>query len=200
MVSGKIYVRLIKPFFDVIAAMIIAIVFSPFLLLVSLIVFFDTKRFPVFSQTRIGLDESEFKLYKFRTMNIDYDESSMTRLGKVLRSTSIDDVPQLFNIIKGEMSFIGPRPLLLEYLPFYNEDERSRHKVKPGITGWAQVNGRNEIDWGIRMEKDIYYVAEVSFIMDLRILFLTFLLLLKRDKTPYGNTPTIKFSEYASKR
>lgn len=200
MVSSKIYVRLIKPFFDVIVAIIIAIVFSPFLLLVSLIILIDSKRFPVFSQMRIGLNEREFKLYKFRTMNIDYDENSMSRLGKALRSTSIDELPQLLNIIKGEMSFIGPRPLLLEYLPFYNEEEKNRHNVKPGITGWAQVNGRNEIEWGIRMKKDIYYVGEVSFLIDLRILFLTFLLLLKRDKAPYGNTQTIKFSEYASKR
>lgn len=200
MVSGKIYVEAIKPFFDILFAIILGICLLPFSIIISLIVLIDLKRSPIFTQERVGKSDRLFKLYKFRTMCVDGDESTMSALGKFMRSTSIDEVPQMFNVIKGEMSFVGPRPLLPEYLPFYNEQEKTRHLVKPGITGWVQVNGRNTIDWGKRMEKDVFYVKHISLGLDMKILLLTFLELVKGDKTPYKDDPTIKFSDYASKR
>lgn len=200
MVRGKIYVRVIKPVLDGVGAIILLIAFTPILILVGLILSMHFKGSPLFVQERIGKGDQIFRLIKFRTLTIDGVEDSATSLGKFLRSTSIDELPQLINVLKGEMSFVGPRPLLVEYLSYYNEEERKRHLVKPGITGWAQVNGRNSIDWGMRMDRDIEYVKRVSFALDMKILFLTCLQLLKRDKTAYMNKKTEKFSEYASKR
>ena len=200
MVSSKIYVRVIKPVLDGFGATILLIVFTPIYLLVGLILLIHFKGSPVFIQKRVGQGDQVFILVKLRTLRIDGDEDSSTSLGKFLRSTSIDELPQLINVLKGEMSFVGPRPLLVEYLPYYNDEEKKRHLVRPGITGWAQVNGRNSIDWGVRMEKDIEYVKRVSFALDIKILFLTCLQLLKKDKTAYIDKKTVKFSEYASKR
>lgn len=133
-------------------------------------------------------------------MKEDKSESSTTVVGRFIRATSLDELPQLINVLKFEMSIVGPRPLLEEYLPYYNEHEQLRHTVKPGITGLAQVNGRNSIDWGERMRFDIEYVDKVSFIYDLRIILKTFTELLKFDKTSYQKRRTIKFSEYAKNR
>ncbi|MEP1033116.1 sugar transferase [Ekhidna sp.] len=200
MVRGKFYVRWIKPFCDIIVALIGVIVLLPVLVVVALIVFFDTRRFPIFTQMRVGKNEQTFNLYKFRTMSLDNAEQTTTQFGKFLRSVSIDELPQLINVIKGEMSLVGPRPLLTEYLPYYNKVEKRRHEVKPGITGWAQVNGRNEIDWGKRMEMDVFYTNQISLALDLKILALTTFLIMRRDKTAYKKGGTIKFSDYASKR
>ncbi|WP_436517042.1 sugar transferase [Ekhidna sp. To15] len=192
--------RIFKPFCDVIVAIALAIVCLPLFTVLALIVFLDFKGSPVFTQVRIGQNERAFKLFKFRTMRVDGDEKTVSRLGRFLRSTSLDELPQLINVIRTEMSFVGPRPLLPEYLPYYTVEERGRHNRKPGITGWAQVNGRNTIDWGMRMSMDVYYVKKISLWLDLKILVATAILLLKRDRTPYKRERTIKFSEYASKR
>lgn len=200
MVSGKFYIQVLKPFCDVIAAIILTLMCLPILSILALIVAFDFRRYPFFTQIRIGKNERTFNLYKFRTMGVDGDEHTTSRLGRFLRSVSLDELPQLVNVIRMEMSFVGPRPLLQEYLPHYNSDEKIRHAVKPGITGWAQVNGRNEIDWGKRMGMDVYYVKKISLWLDLRILAMTVILLMRRDRTPYKKETTVKFSEYASKR
>ena len=200
MVRGKFYVNAIKRIFDVLAAMILAIALLPIFLLLTILVALDLRKSPIFRQQRIGKKELQFSLLKFKTMRADDDESTISGFGKFLRSTSLDELPQLINVIRMEMSLVGPRPLLPEYLPFYSTDEKRRHTVMPGITGWAQVNGRNEIDWGKRLKMDIYYAENISLWMDLKILALTAKLLLKRDRSPYKKDRTIKFSEYASKR
>ena len=200
MVRGKIYVGAIKPFFDVLLAVFLTVLLLPLMLFLFLIIFIDLKRSPLFTQTRVGKNEKLFTLYKLRSMRINGDEKTVSSIGKLLRATSLDEVPQVINVLKGDMSFVGPRPLLPEYLPYYNEEEVKRHYVKPGITGWAQVQGRNKIDWGVRMLKDVYYVDNLSIGLDLKILLLTFRELLKGDKTPYESDPTITFSDYASKR
>lgn len=150
----------------------------------------------VFTQDRPGLNEKVFKLYKFRTMTEERDENGnllpddirLTKFGRILRSTSLDELPELINIIKGDMAIIGPRPLLTEYLPFYTEEERHRHDVRPGLTGWAQVNGRNAIhSWEERFNYDLEYVRNVSFIMDLKILFLTVYKVVKRSDIQVGS-------------
>ncbi len=200
MVSGKFYVGGVKPFFDILFAVILGISLVPFSIIISLIVWLNLRRPPIFIQSRIGKNHKSFKCYKFRTMRVDGDESTTSAFGKLMRSTSVDELPQILNVIKGKMSFVGPRPLLPEYLPFYNAQEQKRHLVKPGLTGWAQVNGRNAIDWGARMEKDIFYIEHISLGLDIKILLLTVMVLIKTDKTPYKNEPTVKFSDYASKR
>ena len=139
----------------------------------------------LFKQERPGLNEKIFTLYKFRTMRLSFqeigdDEIRLTRLGKLLRSLSLDELPQLFNIIKGDMSFIGPRPLLVKYLPLYNEHQRKRHRVRPGLSGLAQVNGRNTLSWNEKFEYDVKYVENVTLIQDLKILIKTLIVILKK--------------------
>lgn len=143
----------------------------------------------LFKQKRPGLNEKPFTFYKFRTMTntrneegeLLPDEERLTPFGKFLRSTSLDELPSLFNVLKGDMSLVGPRPLLMEYLPLYNEIQRRRHEVKPGITGWVQVKGRNALSWGEKFKKDIWYVENQSFWLDVKILFLTMVVIFKRD-------------------
>jgi undecaprenyl phosphate N,N'-diacetylbacillosamine 1-phosphate transferase len=143
----------------------------------------------LFRQKRPGKDGKVFEIYKFRTMTDERDEKGallpdeerLSGIGKLMRSTSLDELPQLFNVLKGDMSFVGPRPLLVEYLPLYNEREQKRHHVKPGITGWAQVNGRNAISWEEKFEYDVWYVEHRSFWLDMKILWLTFLKVVKRS-------------------
>ena len=142
-----------------------------------------------FFQERPGKNEKIFRVIKFKTMNDKRDESGsllpdaerLTRVGRFVRSTSLDEIPQLLNVIKGDMSLIGPRPLLVQYLPLYNEEQKRRHEVRPGITGWAQVNGRNAISWQQKFEYDVWYVDHVSFILDLKILYKTIQKVFKRD-------------------
>lgn len=150
---------------------------------------FEMKGNPFFTQKRPGKDEKIFKLVKFRTMTDAKDENGellsdaerLTKYGKFLRNTSLDELPELFNILKGDMSVIGPRPLLVQYLPYYNEEERHRHDVRPGLTGWAQVNGRNNITWEEKFAWDVKYVNEMNLILDIKILFQTVFNVLKRD-------------------
>ncbi len=140
-----------------------------------------------FTQVRPGLNEKPFRLIKFKTMNDKKDENGnllpdairLTTIGKWVRKLSLDEIPQLLNVIKGDMSLIGPRPLLMEYLPLYNEEQKKRHQIRPGITGWAQVNGRNNVDWQTKFELDVWYVNNVSFLLDIRILALTVFKVLK---------------------
>ena len=152
----------------------------------------------IFAQERPGKDEKIFKLYKFRTMtdergedgNLLPDEVRLTNFGRTLRSTSLDELPELFNMLKGDMSLIGPRPLLVQYLPLYNKEQRHRHDVRPGLTGWAQVNGRNAISWEEKFEYDIEYAKRCTFAMDLRVFIATFRVLLVREGISSEGTAT----------
>ncbi len=171
-----------KSFFDFSFSFVILILILPFILLVLIILLIDLNESPFFIQKRPGFKGKIFRLYKFKTMktifdikgNLVPDNIRMTLIGKILRSLSIDELPQLFNILKGEMSFIGPRPLLSEYLPLYSIEQMERHNVIPGISGYAQVNGRNLISWKEKFKLDLYYVKNQSFFLDFKILILTF--------------------------
>ena len=173
---------LFKSFFDFSFSFLILIIIFPFILLILIILIIDLNEIPFFIQKRPGFKGKVFRLYKFKTMktifdnkgNLLSDKNRLTFIGKTLRTLSIDELPQLFNILKGEMSFIGPRPLLSEYLPLYNFDQMKRHNVLPGISGYAQVNGRNLISWNEKFKLDLYYVENQSFFLDLKILILTF--------------------------
>ena len=154
----------------------------------------------LFKQDRPGLNEKIFKMYKFRTMtdrkdkdgNLLPDKDRLTRFGKFLRSTSLDEIPELLNVLKGEMSLVGPRPLLVSYLTKYNEYEKRRHEVRPGITGWAQINGRNNTTWEERFKNDIYYVENISFLLDLKIIIKTLSKVVKRSDINQTETETMK--------
>jgi undecaprenyl phosphate N,N'-diacetylbacillosamine 1-phosphate transferase len=183
------YNRFIKPLFDFIFA-IIALVFSiPIIVIPLCILVVATRGKIFFIQPRPGLQGKIFHVIKFKTMNdakdnlgnLLPDNKRLTSIGKFIRKTSLDEIPQLLNVIKGDMSFVGPRPLLVEYLPLYNEHQNKRHRVKPGITGWAQVNGRNAISWQQKFEYDIWYVQNQSFLLDVKILFLTVLKVFTSD-------------------
>jgi len=180
---------MIKILFDKSLALILIILFSPLYIIVSVLILVKMGRPILFRQRRPGLHEKIFGIYKFRTMTNEKDENGellpdaqrLIGIGKFIRSTSLDELPQLFNVLKGEMSFIGPRPLLIEYLPLYNERQKKRHDVKPGITGWAQVNGRNAISWEQKFDYDIWYVEHQSFWLDMKILWMTFLKVVNRS-------------------
>lgn len=177
------YRSFFKRFFDIILSFLALLVCGWFLCLIALWLHFANKGAGVFfMQVRPGKNEKLFKIIKFKTMtdkcdqdgNLLPDKDRITKVGKFIRKTSIDELPQLINVLLGDMSFIGPRPLLVEYLPYYSERERLRHKVRPGISGWAQVNGRNNCTWDEKLEHDVYYVEHISLAFDIRILFLTF--------------------------
>jgi len=183
------YRKFFKPIIDFILAVILIILFFPVMAMVSILIFFSMGKPILFKQKRPGYKEKIFTLYKFRTMtnerdengNILPDEKRLTKIGKIIRSLSLDELPQLFNVLKCDMSFVGPRPLLVEYLPLYNERQRKRHEVKPGITGLAQVKGRNALTWKEKFEYDIYYVEKLSFWLDLKIILLTIWKVVKRE-------------------
>ncbi len=175
------YKTVFKRVFDFLAALLGLIVFSPVFFIVTVGLYLVNEGRPFFFQLRPGKNGVIFKIIKFKTMNdkkdfkgdLLSDEKRLTKAGIFVRKTSLDEIPQLINVIKGDMSLIGPRPLLPEYLPLYNEIQRRRHELKPGITGWAQVNGRNAISWKQKFEYDVWYVDNVSFLLDVKILFLT---------------------------
>ncbi len=181
--------KYIKRILDIISSLLAIIILSPLLGMLTVIGAFEMKGNPFFTQERPGKDEKIFKLIKFRTMtnakdkdgNLLSDADRLTRYGKFLRNTSLDELPELFNILKGDMSVIGPRPLLVQYLPRYNEYQHRRHEVKPGLSGWAQVNGRNAISWEDKFNYDVEYVDNYSIVMDIKILFMTILNVLKRE-------------------
>ncbi|EKB8808307.1 undecaprenyl phosphate N,N'-diacetylbacillosamine 1-phosphate transferase [Campylobacter coli] len=196
------YEKVFKRIFDFILALVLLVLFSPAILITALLLKI-TQGSVIFTQNRPGLNEKIFKIYKFKTMSDERDEKGellsdelrLKAFGKIVRSLSLDELLQLFNVLKGDMSFVGPRPLLVEYLPLYNEEQKLRHKVRPGITGWAQVNGRNAISWQKKFELDVYYVKNISFLLDLKIMFLTALKVLKRSGvSKEGHVTTEKFN------
>jgi lipopolysaccharide/colanic/teichoic acid biosynthesis glycosyltransferase len=170
-----------KPFFDYLVSLLGILILSPIFIVVLIALLISNKGNVFFLQKRPGKNEKIFKIIKFRTMNdkknlngdLLPDSERLTLLGKVIRKTSLDEIPQLINVLKGDMSLIGPRPLLPEYLSLYNEIQKKRHEVKPGITGWAQINGRNAVEWNKKFEFDVWYVENLSFLLDLQIMFLT---------------------------
>lgn len=188
--SGTIYQNYIKRVLDFVFALLLLILLSPLLLVVTIWLHFANKGAGAFfTQERPGKDEKIFKLYKFKSMTDERDAEGyllpdaerITRAGRFVRSTSIDELPQLWNVLKGDMSFIGPRPLLVRYLPYYTEREHRRHDVRPGITGLSQVSGRNNLKWDERLEMDVVYVEKISFSMDLKIAAKTILKIFKRE-------------------
>ena len=191
---------MLKSIFDKTLALFLIIIFSPVYIVVSLLIFWKMGSPILFRQKRPGKDEKIFGIYKFRTMtnekdadgNLLPDEQRLVGIGKFIRSTSLDELPQLFNVLRGEMSFVGPRPLLIEYLDLYNEKQKRRHNVKPGITGWAQVNGRNAISWEQKFEYDVWYVDHQSFWLDMKILWMTFLKVVKRSDISSSSSATME--------
>ena len=174
---------------DIVMSLIAIIILSPVLLLIAALVKIKLGSPVIFKQKRPGLNEKIFTLYKFRTMTDARDENGMllpdnvrlTRFGRMLRSTSLDELPELFNILKGDMSFVGPRPQLVKDLVFMTPQQRKRHSVLPGLTGWAQINGRNGITWEEKLELDLEYIKNISFFKDCKIIFMTFIKALKRE-------------------
>ena len=197
------YVRILKPLFDRLVALAILLPASPFLALTALLIYFKIGPPVLFTQPRPGQNGKIFNIYKFRTMTDERDEQGellsdgerLKGIGKTIRALSIDELPQLFNVLKGDMSIIGPRPLLVEYLPLYSEEQRRRHNVKPGITGWAQVNGRNAIGWKEKFALDCYYVDHISFLLDLKILLMTIKkVFMREDISASGHVTMEKFN------
>jgi len=178
-----------KALFDKVFALILLVVFAPLWIAVSILIYVNMGRPILFRQDRPGYKGDIFQIYKFRTMSNDMDKEGnilpddirVTKLGNYIRSASLDELPQLLNVLKGEMSFVGPRPLLVEYLPLYSDQQKRRHEVKPGITGWAQVNGRNAISWEEKFEYDVWYADNQSFVLDMKILWMTFKKVIKRS-------------------
>lgn len=202
--EGKIGIyRYFKRVIGFVISLIALIVLSPVILIVGILVYIKLGSPIIFKQERPGKDGKIFKMYKFRTMLDSYnkfgealpDEERLTKFGKILRSTSLDELPELINVIKGDMSLVGPRPLLVEYLELYSDEQKKRHNVRPGITGWAQVNGRNSISWNEKLNLDVEYVKNLSLILDIKILFLTVYKVFKRDGiNQEGNVTIEKFT------
>lgn len=184
-----VYEKCFKRPLDVLFAGLALVVLSPVMVITALMVRFKLGSPVLFIQERPGKDEIVFKLYKFRTMTNQRDEDGkllpdemrLTEFGKFLRSTSLDELPSLINILRGDLSIVGPRPLLMQYLPLYNERQHHRHDVRPGLTGYAQANGRNNVSWTDRFEMDVYYTEHISFWMDVKIIFKTLLEVVRRD-------------------
>ncbi|MCY7752593.1 sugar transferase [Bacillus haynesii] len=180
---------LAKRFFDLALSVILLVALSPAMILTACLIRWKIGSPVLFRQTRPGLNGEPFTLYKFRTMtderdeagNLLSDEKRLTKTGRLIRKTSLDELPQLINVIKGDLSLVGPRPLLMEYIPLYTKRQWRRHEVKPGITGWAQINGRNKVTWEEKFELDVWYVDHRSFLLDLKILLLTVVKVLKSE-------------------
>ncbi len=199
------YKKFFKRFLDIVISLLGLIILSPVILVVAILVRIKLGAPVIFKQERPGKDGEIFELYKFRSMSDKKDENGkllpdserLTKFGKILRATSLDEIPELVNILKGEMSLIGPRPLAVCYLPYYNETEKHRHDVRPGLTGLAQINGRNVLNWEDRFAYDIEYVNNITFINDLKILFKTFYKVIKKeDVVVTGTGSVIDFDEY----
>jgi len=195
-----LYKSIFKGLIDKTVALIGLIVASPVFILVTAGLYFANQGKPFFFQRRPGMGGKIFPIIKFKTMNdrrgddgeLHSDEIRLTPMGKFVRKTSLDEIPQLINVLKGDMSLIGPRPLLEEYLPLYNKRQFRRHEVRPGITGWAQVNGRNTVDWPQRFEMDVWYVENISFALDLKILFSTFRKVIKSEGVSSATSATME--------
>lgn len=198
-----LYRKVIKPLSDFLIALVVLLLASPVLLVLIILLAIFNQGSIFFFQDRPGKHGKVFRVIKFKTMNdrkdangnLLPDEVRLTKVGKFIRTTSLDELPQLINVVKGDMSLVGPRPLLVKYLPLYNARQARRHEVKPGITGWAQVNGRNAISWEQKFEYDVYYVDNLSFALDLKIIYLTVLKVIKRsDINTQGVATTIPFT------
>jgi lipopolysaccharide/colanic/teichoic acid biosynthesis glycosyltransferase len=180
-ISNRIYTQIFKRGIDFLVAFIALMVLLPIMLLLILLLLITGHRKFFFVQQRVGYKEKLFYLIKFRSMTeakdgngiLLSDEIRLTNFGKWMRKTSLDELPQLFNVLKGDMSIIGPRPLLVQYLELYSDEQKKRHWVRPGISGWAQVNGRNAISWGKKFELDVWYVNNINFLLDFKIIFMT---------------------------
>ena len=192
------YAHFFKRFFDFWISLIALIIISPILLVITIWLHFANKgAWAFFFQERPGKDGKIFKVIKFKTMtderdaegNLLPDSERLTKVGKFVRSTSIDELPQLINVLKGDMALIGPRPLLPEYLPRYSPEHAHRHDIRPGITGWAQVNGRTNISWKDKLDYDIWYVNNLSFLLDMKIIFMTIRNVIKREDVILSDVP-----------
>lgn len=192
---------IVKRILDIVLALILLILLSPIMLIAALMIKIDSKGPILFKQQRPGKDAKVFTILKFRTMLVETEKDGkkladferMTKAGSFLRKTSIDELPQLINIIRGEMSFIGPRPLLVEYLQLYSPEQMKRHQVRPGISGWAQVNGRNGLSWEEKFKYDVWYVENLSFLLDLKIVLLTIYNILTRKGINNSSSDTMPF-------
>ena len=193
------YKLIFKHIFDILVAIICFLLLLPLMIIIGIALSVSNFKFPFFIQSRPGKDGRIFKLIKFKTMNEKTDDEGnllpddlrLTKVGRIIRKTSLDEIPQLINVIKGEMSLVGPRPLLVEYIPLYDEFQIRRQEVKPGITGWAQVNGRNAISWQKKFELDVWYVDNISFMLDIRILILTVKKVFKSEGIGSGDSSTM---------
>lgn len=189
-----------KAIFDKLLALILIILLSPIIIIFSVLIYYKIGKPIFFKQKRPGLNENIFTIYKFRTMTNETDgkgellpdSERLKGIGKFIRNISLDEIPQLFNVLKGDMSFVGPRPLLVEYLTLYSNKQKKRHNVKPGITGWAQVNGRNAIAWEEKFDYDIWYVENQSFLLDMKILWLTLIKVIKRSDISSSTSVTME--------
>lgn len=189
-----------KRMFDVLISISALLLLAPFMLIIALLVRKKLGSPIIFKQQRPGKNEKIFTMYKFRTMTNEKgkdgillpDDIRSTKFGKFLRFTSIDELPELFNVLKGDMSIVGPRPLLVSYLELYSSEQKQRHNVRPGITGWAQINGRNSITWGEKFKHDIWYVQSLNIILDIRIILVTFLKVIKKDNVNASENITME--------
>lgn len=197
------YKFFLKRCIDLLASLFLLILLAPVLIFVTIILLFQNNGKPFFFQSRPGKDERAIKIIKFKSMTDQTDEQGtllpdsdrITKFGAFIRSTSLDELPQLINVLLGQMSLVGPRPLLFKYIPLYSQEQKRRHHVKPGITGWAQVNGRNSISWTKKFELDIYYVDHISFLLDLKILWKTILkVIMKEGINQENNRPMRPFN------
>lgn len=196
----RLYLSCFKRIFDIVISLSAIVIFSWIYVIVGILVFLNLGSPILFSQTRPGKDGKPFKLYKFRSMSNEMnangeflsDKERLNRFGRLLRSSSLDELPEVFNILKGDMSLIGPRPLLVKYMNFYNSYENRRHLLRPGLTGLAQISGRNAATWKERFQKDIEYVDNICFSLDVKIFFLTIKKILEREGIEYQDTTTIE--------
>jgi lipopolysaccharide/colanic/teichoic acid biosynthesis glycosyltransferase len=194
------YTKFLKPLIDFILAFLLVLIISPVLIVVWILLLISNRGQVFFRQERPGKDGKIFRVIKFKTMNDRKDENGkllpdaerLTPVGKFVRSTSMDELPQLFSVLKGDMSLVGPRPLLVRYLDRYTPEQARRHEVKPGITGWAQVNGRNAISWEQKFKLDVWYVDHISFWLDIKILLLTVFKVFKREGISSGKVATMR--------
>lgn len=199
----SLYKKTVKSSIDFIMALLGLIMLSPLIILIIILLFIVNNGAPFFLQSRGGYNQKVFNVIKFKTMNDKRDdngeflpdEKRLTKVGNFIRKTSLDELPQLINVLKGDMSLIGPRPFISEYLTIYNDFQKRRHEVKPGITGWAQVNGRNNLTWAEKFKLDVWYVDNISLILDIKILFLTLSKIINsKDVNKEGEVTTVKFN------